>query len=97
MSRLVTIDGAKVRELRTAAGLTQSALADQSGISARYISKIENGHVREVETETRAALAEVLEPDFEVTEDGRAALLAAAPLGQTTRRRVHGRIVAGPD
>ena len=87
MSRLVTIDGAKVRELRTAAGLTQSALADQSGISARYISKIENGHVPEVETETRAALAEVLAPDQE----------GALNRQTARRRRVHGRIVAGPD
>lgn len=91
MSRLVKIDGAKVRQLRTAAEITQRELADQSGISARFISKIENGHVREVETATRAALAGVLAPDFEVTDAGRDVL------GKETRRRAHGRIVAGPD
>ena len=90
MSRLVTIDGQKVRKLRTEAEFTQEELADRSGISARYISKIENGHVTEVETETRAALAEALagdDPQIEITDAGRAALAIVH------RRRSHGRIV----
>lgn len=35
-----------VRELRQAAGLTQKALADASGINLRQIQKIEAGEIR---------------------------------------------------
>lgn len=38
-----TVDGPKVRELRKAAGLELAELAEQAGISRRYLSHIENG------------------------------------------------------
>lgn len=38
-----TVDGRKVRELRKAAGLEVADLAEQAGISRRYLSHIENG------------------------------------------------------
>ncbi|MFB7707981.1 helix-turn-helix domain-containing protein [Streptomyces sp. NPDC056105] len=38
-----TVDGRKVRELRMAAGVEVADLAEQAGISRRYLSHIENG------------------------------------------------------
>ena len=37
--------GRRVRELRAAVGLTQEALGERAGISAKYLSGIENGSV----------------------------------------------------
>jgi transcriptional regulator with XRE-family HTH domain len=36
--------GRRVRRLRVAAGMSQQALADASGVARNYISQIENGH-----------------------------------------------------
>jgi transcriptional regulator with XRE-family HTH domain len=38
-----TVNGRKVRELRKEAGLEVADLAEQAGISRRYLSHIENG------------------------------------------------------
>lgn len=35
-----------IRELRTAAGLTQAQLAEASGVNIRQIQKIESGEIR---------------------------------------------------
>jgi len=37
--------GARVKALRKAQGLTQEALAERSGLSARYVSRVELGNV----------------------------------------------------
>jgi transcriptional regulator with XRE-family HTH domain len=37
------VDGAAIREERMQAGLTQTELARQAGISPRYVSHLENG------------------------------------------------------
>jgi transcriptional regulator with XRE-family HTH domain len=39
--------GERLRELRTAAGLTQEALAERSGISVNAIAALENGLTQE--------------------------------------------------
>lgn len=37
--------GAQVKRLRKQQGLTQEALAERSGLSARYVSRVELGNV----------------------------------------------------
>lgn len=99
--RLVSIDGKKLAGLRQQKGLSQRQLAEASGISADYISRIERGRVGTVTTETRAALAAALvgdDPQFVVTDTGRATLArvtekgAREALGKLNRRRAHGRL-----
>jgi len=51
--------GLRVRELRTAHGLTQAALAERVGFRASYFSHIENG-VKGATVETLAAIAAAL-------------------------------------
>lgn len=55
------IDGARLRERRTALGLTQAELAERSGISQEAISRIENGRIRGLMQPTQDALAGALE------------------------------------
>ena len=38
--------GSKLQSQRQKAGLTQETVAEQAGITAIYLSKIENGHVK---------------------------------------------------
>lgn len=83
MTRLVPVNGTLVRNARTAAGMTQAALADAAGLSRQYVSEIERGHVAEVTQDTRAALSSALARDG----DEGPALGQAEP----RRRRVRGR------
>ena len=82
MTRMVSIDGARLRELRTAAGLSQAKLAERAGVSRSYISEIERGRLAEVSQEVRSALG--------------GALGDPAGLGGSRRRRIRGRIRAVP-
>lgn len=43
MEELLQAFGARIRAVRLAAGLTQDALAAASGLTAKYISELENG------------------------------------------------------
>lgn len=49
--------GARVRELREAAALTQEALGERAGFGAKYIGEIEKG-LRDVPLSTLRAIAE---------------------------------------
>src|SRR5215212_5026894 len=66
--------GALVRRHRTAAALSQEALAERAGVSARAISDLERGLHQAPHLETVRLLADGLA----LTDDDRAALLAAA-------------------
>jgi transcriptional regulator with XRE-family HTH domain len=55
--------GRAVRELRTARGLTQEALAEAAGLHPRYISDIERGR-RNVGIVNLAKLAAALDTDL---------------------------------
>jgi transcriptional regulator with XRE-family HTH domain len=57
--------GANIRRLRTDAGITQQALADQSGIYRTYLSRAEHGEANLTVT-VLAALAENLKVDISV-------------------------------
>jgi transcriptional regulator with XRE-family HTH domain len=57
-----SIIGLKLRELREAAGLSQAALADRSGVAQRTISSIEQGR-NKPSFETVVALANALGTD----------------------------------
>jgi transcriptional regulator with XRE-family HTH domain len=58
-SRLLVRFGARVRELRQAAGLSQEAFADCCGLDRTYISGIERGK-RNVSLENLKVLAKAL-------------------------------------
>src|SRR5689334_10304106 len=66
--------GERLRRFREAAGLSQEALAERSGLSARGISDLERGLRRLPRLETVRLLADALPLD----PDDRAAFLAAA-------------------
>lgn len=51
--------GAQVREIRRARGLTQEALAEQLGVSPRYLAGVERGE-RNLTLDSVDALAEQL-------------------------------------
>jgi predicted ATPase/DNA-binding XRE family transcriptional regulator len=68
-----------LRRLRLAAGLTQEALAERAGISAKAISDLERNPTRSPRLETVHLLAEALRLDPE----GRTNLLAAARADHT--------------
>jgi predicted ATPase/DNA-binding XRE family transcriptional regulator len=81
-----TTFGALLRRLRLAAGLTQDALAERAGISAKAVGELERDRARTPRLESVALLADALELD----PTGRAELLAAArpsstvpPLGRS--------------
>ncbi|WP_129670052.1 ATP-binding protein [Phytoactinopolyspora endophytica] len=69
-----TTFGARLRELRLAAGLTQEALADRAGISARAVSDLERDPLRTPRLDTVRLLADALA----LTTQRRAELLALA-------------------
>ena len=54
--------GRNVRRLRTAAGLSQEALADRAGLHRTYVSSVERGN-RNVSLENIVALAAALACD----------------------------------
>jgi predicted ATPase/DNA-binding XRE family transcriptional regulator/Tfp pilus assembly protein PilF len=64
-----------LRRLREASGLTQEELAARAALSAKGISDLERGARRRPHPQTVRALADALE----LSEDGRASLLAAVP------------------
>lgn len=51
----------KIREMRLAAGMTQTELAQKSGISRQTINGLENGTVTVTTTETLIKIASALE------------------------------------
>src|SRR5919107_2876587 len=65
--------GERLRRLRVAAGLSQEALAERSGLSAQAIGALETGKRRRPYPHTVAALADALE----LTEGERSALAEA--------------------
>jgi predicted ATPase/transcriptional regulator with XRE-family HTH domain len=67
--------GAKLRELREAAGLTQEELASRAGLTAKAVSALERGERKRPYPHTVRSLADALD----LPEAGRAALLAAVP------------------
>ena len=67
--------GMLLRRLREASGLTQEELAARAALSAKGISDLERGARRRPHPQTVRALADALE----LSEDGRASLLAAVP------------------
>jgi ribosome-binding protein aMBF1 (putative translation factor) len=56
--------GRRIRALRTAAGLSQTQLADRAGIPARYLSRWENGHNRPTDANLQM-LADTLDIEIE--------------------------------
>ena len=65
----------RLRELRTAAGLTQEELAERAGLSPNAVGALERGQRRRPYPHTVRALADGLG----LGEEGRASLLAAVP------------------
>jgi transcriptional regulator with XRE-family HTH domain len=66
--------GTLIRRFRLAAGLSQEELAERSGLSARAISDLERG----LRSHTRPETLRMLSAGLELSDDGRAELLAAA-------------------
>ncbi|HEY8601469.1 MAG TPA: helix-turn-helix domain-containing protein, partial [Thermomicrobiales bacterium] len=76
--------GARLRRLREVAGLTQEALAQRAGLTAKGIAALEQGRRQRPYPHTIAALVEALGLDAA----GRAALLGqTAPASQPTAPR----------
>jgi transcriptional regulator with XRE-family HTH domain len=73
--------GALLRRHRLAAGLTQEALAERAGLSARGVQDLERGLKRAPRPDTLRLLAGALE----LAPEARAALAAAARLGAAGR------------
>src|SRR5256885_17019356 len=69
-----TTFGALLRRLRLAAGLTQEALAERAGVSAKAVSDLERAPARAPRLDTVALLAEALG----LNPAARARFLAAA-------------------
>ena len=71
--------GAKLRELRDAAGLTQEELASKAGLTSKAVSALERGERKRPYPHTVRSLAEALG----LSDDDRASLLAAVPSRST--------------
>lgn len=61
----VGIDGRRVRDRRAALGLTQTELAERSGLSQEAVSRIENGRIKGLMQPTQDALAHALNTTVE--------------------------------
>ena len=72
----MTEDGIRLKEARTAAGLSQAALAEAAGVSAAAISKAERG-IKELTAEQLEAVAGVLGAAFQSRQ-------APVPAGEDT-------------
>ncbi|MFJ7154419.1 ATP-binding protein [Streptomyces sp. NPDC101118] len=83
--------GERLLRLRTAAGLSQEALAHAAGVSVRALSDMERGRSRGPQRRTVEALAAALELDATGAEE----LERAASLGRPRSRRTAGRPSAG--
>ncbi|HEX5962633.1 MAG TPA: helix-turn-helix domain-containing protein, partial [Gemmatimonadales bacterium] len=82
MTQTPTAFGAVLRQLRTAAALSQEALAERAGLSLRGISDLERGTRRTPHLSTVSMLAEALNLG---PEDRQALLAATRPEPSTTR------------
>jgi transcriptional regulator with XRE-family HTH domain len=78
--------GRKLRQLRTAAGLTRAALAERSGLHAYGIVKLENG-TREPSWRSLLALARALGVPCQEFADDQSPAEAPAQEGKRPRRR----------
>jgi transcriptional regulator with XRE-family HTH domain len=88
--------GARVRELRLAAGLTQEVLAERCGLFRTYLSRIENGTanptltmIQALSVSLRVGITALFEPPAKVPRTaslGRPAKARSAP--GTSRGRV---------
>ena len=67
--------GARLRQLREAAGLTQEELASRAGLSSDAVSRLERGQRKHPYPHTVRALADALN----LSGDERDALIASAP------------------
>ncbi len=74
MAREVSSFRVLLKQLRLAAGLTQEALTERAGLSAKAVSDLERNHGRTPRLETVRLLAGALE----LAAEDRARLLAAA-------------------
>jgi transcriptional regulator with XRE-family HTH domain len=72
--------GARLRQRREAAGLTQEELASRVGLSSNAVSSLERGTRKHPHPHTVRSLADALG----LSEDERASFLAAAPKRDTT-------------
>jgi transcriptional regulator with XRE-family HTH domain len=72
MSELAKAFGQKVRQLRTARGLTQPQLADEAGLSEEWIRRIERGSTSP-SFDTIEAIARALRADAVIPLQDRAA------------------------
>ena len=69
--------GARLRDARRQAGLTQAAFADALGVSPSYLNQMENNH-RPVSAAVVLALAQRFDVPLDTLSVGEAARLAAA-------------------
>src|SRR5262245_29490683 len=76
--------GARLKRERLARGLTQEALAERAGLSARAISDLERGINRAPRKETLRLLADALQLSAEARSRLEAALRWAASAGTLT-------------
>ncbi|MGQ5576698.1 helix-turn-helix domain-containing protein [Streptomyces sp. ECR3.8] len=61
------VDGDAIREERMQAGLTQTELAEQAGISQRFVSHLETGTRKRMKPKTYRRLREALQvPDSRI-------------------------------
>lgn len=60
--RLVGRVGSRLRDLRHQAGLTQAELGRKAGLTAKYVSEIENGH-RDLRISTLERVAKAVRTD----------------------------------
>src|SRR3712207_457253 len=73
--------GERLRRLRESAGLTHEELAGRAGLTSNAISDLERGRRRRPYPHTVRSLADALE----LTDDERAALVAAVPRRESNR------------
>jgi transcriptional regulator with XRE-family HTH domain len=79
--------GARIRELRLAAGLTQEDLAERCGLFRTYLSQIENGRANPTLTMIHA-----LATSLAVSVPALFTRVAPAPVKRTASRPSRGRV-----
>ncbi len=73
-SRAAGLDGARVRGRRVALGLTQTELAERSGLSQEAVSRVETGRIKGLMQPTQDGLARALHTTVEWLRGERGAL-----------------------